>query len=61
MNLDLELVAAARDALGTRGTTETVHAALADVVRRKRLRELAQERFDDLTASALAELRRPPR
>ncbi len=58
LNLELELVAEARKALGTKGTTDTIHRALEDVVRRKRLLELAEERFGDLTPAALDELRR---
>jgi Arc/MetJ family transcription regulator len=58
MNLDLDLVAEARGVLGTRGTTETVHKALEDVIRRAKLRALADETFEDLTPEALAELRR---
>jgi Arc/MetJ family transcription regulator len=58
LNLDFELVEQARRVLGTSGTTETVHKALAEVVRQQRLRELAAERFEDLTPEALAELRR---
>jgi Arc/MetJ family transcription regulator len=58
LNLDLDLVAEAREVLGTNGTTETVHRALAEVVRRERLRRLAEETFDDLTPEALTELRR---
>jgi Arc/MetJ family transcription regulator len=58
MNLDFELVEQARTVLGTNGTTETVHRALAEVVRQQRLRELADERFPDLTSEALEELRR---
>jgi Arc/MetJ family transcription regulator len=46
MNLDLALVAQARDLLGTRGTTDTVHRALEDVVRREKLRRLAERRFE---------------
>lgn len=49
LNLELDLVAAAREVLGTSGTTDTVHRALADVVRRERLRKLGERRFDDLT------------
>jgi Arc/MetJ family transcription regulator len=48
LNLDLDLVAQARQALGTTGTTETVHRALADAVRRERLQRLARRRFDEL-------------
>jgi Arc/MetJ family transcription regulator len=58
LNLQVDLVAKAREALGTTGTTDTIHRALEDVVRRKRLAELAAERFDDLTPEALADLRR---
>ncbi len=57
LNLELELVAQARDVLGTRGTTDTIHRALEDVVRRERLRGLAEERFDDLTPEVLDQLR----
>ena len=46
LNLNLELVAAARDVLGTNGTTETVHRALEDVVRREKLRRLAEWTID---------------
>ena len=49
LNLDLELVAKAREALGSNGTTDTVHRALEDVVRRERLRWLAQRDFSMLT------------
>jgi Arc/MetJ family transcription regulator len=57
LNLEFELVAQAREVLGTTGTTETIHRALAEVVRRRRLRELADERFEDLTPEALGRLR----
>lgn len=43
MDLDLQLVNDAKEALGTRRTSETVHAALREVVRaaqRRRLLEL---------------------
>lgn len=59
LNLDVDLVAQARDVLGTNGTTETVHRALEDVIRRERLRQLAAETFDDLTPEVLDQLRRP--
>jgi Arc/MetJ family transcription regulator len=58
LNLDLDLVADARSVLSTRGTTETIHRALEDVVRRDRLRALAERTFEDLTPEALVELRR---
>jgi Arc/MetJ family transcription regulator len=57
LNLDLDLVAQARDVLGTNGTTETVHRALEDVIRREHLRRLAQRTFEDLTPEALEKLR----
>jgi Arc/MetJ family transcription regulator len=41
MNLDLELVERARAELGTNGTTDTVHRALEEVVRRAALGRLA--------------------
>jgi Arc/MetJ family transcription regulator len=46
LNLDLGLVAEARDILGTNGTTETVRAALEDVIRRDKLRRLAAWRIE---------------
>jgi Arc/MetJ family transcription regulator len=57
LNLDLELVAEAREVLGTTGPTDTIRRALEDVVRRERLRALTQERFDGLTPEALNQLR----
>jgi len=58
LNLELDLVAEARRVLGTTGTTDTIHRALEEVIRRQRLDELANERFDDLTDEVLDELRR---
>ena len=46
INLELDLVAAAREVLGSSGTTDTIHRALEDVVRREKLRFLAQHKFD---------------
>jgi hypothetical protein len=40
LNLNLELVEQAKAELGTRGTTDTIHSALEEVVRRARLRQL---------------------
>jgi Arc/MetJ family transcription regulator len=57
LNLDLELVATAREILGSNGTTDTVHRALEDVVRREKLRRLAERKFEDLTPEALRRLR----
>ena len=57
LNLDFDLVAEAREVLRTGGTTETIHRALEEVVRRERLRALADETFDELTPEALERLR----
>ncbi len=57
INLDAELVAQAREALKARNTTDTVHAALREVVRRDRLRRLA-ERDWGMTLEDLEEMRR---
>ena len=46
LNLDLELVARAREALGTNGTTETVHRALDEVVRRRLREQFLEHLFD---------------
>lgn len=57
LNLEFDLVAQARDVLDTRGTTDTIHRALEEVVRRERLRLLALEPFEDLTLETLEQLR----
>ena len=46
LNLELDLVAEAREILGSSGTTDTIHRALEDVVRRERLRRLSERRFE---------------
>ena len=46
LNLDMSLVDEAREVLGTNGTTETVHKALAEVVRHEKLRRLTEMVFD---------------
>ena len=46
LNLDMSLVHEAREVLGTRGTTETVNKALAEVVRQDKLRRLTERVFD---------------
>ena len=55
--LDEALLSAAERTLGTEGPTATVRAALAEVVRREKLRELAEWDLADLTPERLAELR----
>lgn len=57
LNLDIDLVAEARTVLGTRGTTDTVHRALEEVVRQAKLRALAAEDFR-MSEEELTELRR---
>jgi Arc/MetJ family transcription regulator len=47
MNLDFELVEQARAELGTNGTTDTVHRALGEVVRRAKLDRML-EVMDDI-------------
>ena len=59
LNLDLELVGQARKLLGSKGTTDTIHRALEEVVRREQVRRLAAEPFEDLTPDALEQLRKP--
>jgi hypothetical protein len=58
MNLDQELVRQAADVLGTRGATETVHRALAEVVRGERLSRLAGRTFRSLSGRRLESFRR---
>ena len=57
INLDFDLVEEAKAILETRETTETIHRALAEVVRQARLQRLIQHRFD-FHDSELDELRR---
>ena len=59
MNLDRTLVAEAASVLGTKGATETVHAAMTEVVRTARRRQLAAMDLPDLTPEALDRMRRP--
>ncbi len=59
INLDRDLVRAAAVVLGTAQTTETVHAALREVVARAARQRLAERDFTNLTPGALEEMRRP--
>lgn len=59
LDLDQELLREAAVALGTTRTTETVHAALADVVARRRRAMLARLDLPDLTPDSLATMRAP--
>jgi len=60
LNLDMSLVDEVRDLLGTNGTTQTVHKALAEVIRQDKLRQLAAWEFsmtnDEIEASESEEL-----
>lgn len=58
LNLDVELVNAAKDVLHTTETTETINRALEDVVRHARLQRLAGRRFE-VPPEELEALRRP--
>lgn len=49
LNLDLDLVGQARELLGSKGTTDTIHRALEAVVRQEKLRRLAQYDFSEYT------------
>jgi Arc/MetJ family transcription regulator len=49
MNLRVDLVAQAREVLGTDGTTDTVHRALEEVLRQEAYRWLAAHPFETLT------------
>jgi Arc/MetJ family transcription regulator len=57
LNLRLDLVAQAREILGTNGTTDTVNRALEEVVRREHIRRLAEHVFE-LTPEEELELER---
>ena len=59
MNLNFALVSEAAAVLGTEQTTETVHAAMRDVVARARRRRLAARDLLDLTPEAVEEMRKP--
>ena len=56
IDLDQELVREAASVLGTTRTTDTVHAALSDVIRRSRRQDLF-EVPNDLDLDALAAIR----
>jgi Arc/MetJ family transcription regulator len=58
INLDVDLVAQARKVLGTKTTTDTVHTALRETVRRELVERLLKRRFDHMPEGWLDELRR---
>lgn len=57
-NVDMELLAVVREELGTKTMTDTIHAALREVLRDRRLRRLADRDFSSLTPERLDEMRR---
>jgi Arc/MetJ family transcription regulator len=57
LNIDPDLVAEAQEVLGTKNATDTIHAALDDIVRRNRRRRLLTYDLPDLTPEALEEMR----
>ena len=59
INLDISLVQQAKKVLGTVETTETIHKALASIVRNELLHRLAVREFSDLTPEALTRMRQP--
>ena len=60
--LDEMLIAEARAALNAKTATETIHLALARVVRDQRLRDLSGQTFPDLSPGMIDQLRgRTPR
>ena len=58
LNVDTELLAAARQALGTRGTTDTIRRALEEVVNRQRRERLLTYDYSSLIDD-LEEMRSP--
>lgn len=56
LDLDRDLLLQAAQALGTKRTTETVHAALREVVARRQRAQLATRDFSELE-TALSSLR----
>lgn len=59
LNLDFELVEQAREVLHTSGTTDTVHRALEEVIRREALRSLTEWDLGGMTLEDLARMRQP--
>ena len=59
LNLDFELVEQAREVLHTSGTTDTVHHALEEVVRREALRRLTEWDLGGMTLEDLERMRQP--
>lgn len=58
MNLDIDLLRAAQEVAGTTQATETVHLALAELVRQERIRALLAWDQSELTPESLDVIRR---
>ena len=61
LNLDVDLVAQAREVLHTSTTTATVHRALEDVIRRDALKRLTEWDLGGMTLDDLERMRQPSR
>jgi Arc/MetJ family transcription regulator len=59
MNVDMELVGKVSKILGTKTTTATVHAAMDEVVKLERRRQLVRDNLEGLTPELLEEMDRP--
>lgn len=59
INLDRDLLDEASGVLGTSGITDTVHAAMNDVVRRRKLEALTKLELPDLDWETIKAMRRP--
>jgi Arc/MetJ family transcription regulator len=59
INLDFDLVTQAGEILRTNGTTDTVHRALEDVIRRDALKRLAEWDLGGMTLEDLERMRQP--
>jgi Arc/MetJ family transcription regulator len=57
LNINTELLAAAEQALGTSGATETIHGALQEAVDLRRRRWLLEYDFPGLTPESLEAMR----
>jgi hypothetical protein len=60
INLDVDLLREAQEALGTSEATETIHRALAEVANRKKRQIILEYDFPGLTPEMLEEMRRNP-
>ena len=59
INLNVDLLREASEVLGTSRMSDTVHAAMSDVVRRRKLEAVTELEFPDLDLETIKEMRRP--